>query len=58
VREHEAGGQERSLLEERERQSEIPDCIDAIVPLGETEELLKKIEELLNPGQAKSRAGS
>jgi DNA-binding NarL/FixJ family response regulator len=46
------------LLEERERPSDIPEGIDAVVPLGATEELLKKIEELLNPGQANSRAAS
>jgi hypothetical protein len=46
------------LLEERERLSNIPEGIDAVVPLGATEQLLRKIEELLNPGQAKSRAAS
>ena len=44
------------LLEQRERLSDIPEGIDAVVPLGETEQLLRKIEELLNPGEAKSRA--
>ena len=46
------------LLEERERLSDIPEGIDAVVTLGATEQLLKKIEELLNPGEAKSRAAS
>ena len=46
------------LLEQRERLSDIPEGIDAVVPLGATEQLLQKIEELLNPGQAKSRAAS
>jgi len=46
------------LLEERERLSDIPEGIDAAVPLGATEELLKKIEELLIPGQANSRVAN
>jgi len=37
---------------------EVPDGIDAVVPMGATEQLLKKIQELLNPGQAKSKAAS
>ncbi|MFL6437704.1 MAG: hypothetical protein ACJ71Q_09005 [Terriglobales bacterium] len=45
------------LLEERERLSDTPEGIDAVVPLGATEQLLRTIEELLNPSQAKSRAG-
>jgi hypothetical protein len=44
------------LLEERKRLSNIPEGIDAVVPLGNTEELLKKIEELLNSGKQQSRA--
>jgi len=44
------------LLEERERVSNIPEGIDAVVRLGATEQLLRTIEELLNPGQAQSRA--
>ena len=46
------------LLEERERLSEVPEGIDAVVPIGATEQLLRKIEELLSPDQAKSRAAS
>ncbi len=45
------------LLEERERQSDMPDGIDAVVPVGDTEKLLRKIEELLNLRGMKSRAG-
>jgi ActR/RegA family two-component response regulator len=46
------------LLEERKRLSEVPDGIDAVVPMGATEQLLKTIQELLNPGQAESKAAS
>ena len=46
------------LLEERERLSNLPDGIDAVVPLGATEKLLRKIEELLNSGRQSSRAAS
>jgi len=44
------------LLEERDRLSDIPEGIDAVVPLGATEQLLRTIVELLNPGRTQSRA--
>ena len=44
------------LLEERKRLSNIPEGIDAVVPVGDTEMLLRKIEELLNSGKQESRA--
>ena len=43
------------LLEERERLSNLPDGIDAVVPLSATEKLLQKIEDLLNSGEQQSR---
>ena len=46
------------LLEERERLSNLPEGIDAVVPLGATEKLLRKIEELLNLHGQSSRAAS
>ena len=46
------------LLEERERLSNLPAGIDAVVPLGATEKLLRKIEELLNSDRQSSRAAS
>lgn len=46
------------LLEQRERLSNLPDGIDAVVPLGATEKLLRKIEELLNLREQSSRAAS
>jgi DNA-binding response OmpR family regulator len=44
------------LLEERVRTSDIPEGIDVVVRLGDTGELLTKIEELLNLGGTKARA--
>ena len=44
------------LLEERESRSNIPEGIDAVVPVGAVEKLLCKIEELLNAGGQLSRA--
>ena len=46
------------LLEERERLSNLPEGIDAVVPLGATEKLLRKIEELLKSRGQSSRAAS
>ena len=46
------------LLEERVRRSDIPEGIDAVVPVGETEQLLRKIEELLNRRGHTSKAAS
>lgn len=46
------------LLEQRGRLSNIPEGVDAIVPLGDTAGLLGKIEELLNSSGTKSRAAS
>ena len=43
------------LLEERERQSNIPQGVDAVVPVDDPTKLMKKIEELL-PGMEESRA--
>ena len=43
------------LLEERERQSNIPKGVDAVVPLDDPTRLIKKIEELV-PGTEESRA--
>lgn len=43
------------LLEERERQSNIPEGIDAVVPVGDPAELLRKIKELLS-GAGEARA--
>lgn len=45
------------LLEERERQTNIPDGVDAVVPVDDPTELLRKIEELLS-GMGESRAAS
>jgi hypothetical protein len=46
------------LIEERGRLSPIPDNIDAIVPFGDAEALLRKIVELLNlEGKEFSAAG-
>ena len=46
------------LIEERSRLSPIPDNIDAIVPSGDAEALLRKIVELLNlEGKEFSAAG-
>lgn len=45
------------LIEERGRLSPIPDNIDVVVPVGDTEMLLRKIDELLNPSKQESRAG-
>jgi len=42
------------MLEERQRRSEVPESIDAIVPLNDPEKLLKKIQELLKAGGAES----
>ena len=44
------------LLDERKRRSNIPKGIDVVVPVGDTEMLLRKIEELLNSGKQESRA--
>jgi DNA-binding response OmpR family regulator len=44
------------LLEERGRLSNIPEGINAVVPLNAPDQLLRKIEELLNPGGTASRA--
>ena len=47
------------LLEERARKPDnLPDGIDAVVPLGATETLLRKIEELLNRRDQSSKAAS
>ena len=42
------------LLEERLRQSQVPGSIDALVPLGDQEKLLKTIQGLLTGGGAES----
>lgn len=42
------------LLEERKRLSDLPEGIDDVVPVGATEMLLRKIEELLNSGKHES----
>ena len=44
------------LLEERERQSNIPEGVDAIVPVDDPTKLMRKIEELL-PGMQSRAAG-
>ena len=46
------------LLEERVGRSDIPEGIDAVVPVGDTEKLLRKIEELLNRRVQSSKAAS
>ena len=42
------------LLEERQRASELPVSVDAIVPLNDPEKLLKTIQDLLKAGGAES----
>ena len=42
------------LLEERQRHSELPVSVDAIVPSSDPEKLLKTIQELLKAGGAES----
>ena len=42
------------LLEERERQSSIPEEIDAVVPVGDLTKLLTKIEMLLSGAQSRA----
>ena len=42
------------LLEERQRASQLPVSVDAIVPLNELEKLLKTIQDLLKAGGAES----
>lgn len=47
------------LLEERERVLDnLPEGVDAVVPLRATEKLLRKIEELLNLRGQSSKAAS
>ena len=43
------------LLEERARLSELPDGVDIVVPLNAPEELLMRVEDLLNASGPKSR---
>lgn len=42
------------MLEERQRDSELPVNVDAIVPLNDPEMLLKTIQDLLKAGGAES----
>ncbi|HWC16924.1 MAG TPA: hypothetical protein VG498_07905 [Terriglobales bacterium] len=42
------------MLEERDRPSELPVSVDAIVPFREPEKLLKTIQDLLKAGGAES----
>lgn len=42
------------LLEDRERVSNIPDGVDAVVPVSDLKKLLSKIEELLSMPQSRA----